>query len=228
MTKPKIITFISADIKIYDWSDPGIGRHLAYMSVTAVVFLILLVIIEYQLQAKARRMLKDNWPKIKRMPPRLWAVLKEIPPKIGKRMKQIKMEVQAKVQGIPSKVWSSIKSIPSKTVHMVNRLRSCNVETDPETNQQDEVDQSNASESTSGEPTRDKETSRLPPKVDSEIINIENVDDVTREKMEIQNMTEDEMKHYSLVLRNLTKYYGTVLAVNDISLKIGRYVSMFQ
>lgn len=43
----------SPDFNIYDWNEPGIGRHLIYMAVSGVVYFVLLFMIEYRVFSKA-------------------------------------------------------------------------------------------------------------------------------------------------------------------------------
>ncbi|KAB0796441.1 hypothetical protein PPYR_10502 [Photinus pyralis] len=53
---------------------------------------------------------------------------------------------------------------------------------------------------------------------------IENEDsDVITEKEKIQNMSAEEIKEHSLVLKDVTKYYKNFLAVNRICLSVNRY-----
>lgn len=46
--------------------------------------------------------------------------------------------------------------------------------------------------------------------------------DVQNEKIKINKMVTDDFRAYSLVLRNLTKYYGNFLAVNRICVAVER------
>lgn len=56
---------------------------------------------------------------------------------------------------------------------------------------------------------------RKPPKL------LETIDDdVSEEKRRIDTMSKEEKKAHSLVLHNLTKFFGTFLAVNQISVGI--------
>lgn len=42
-------------MNIYDWDEPGIGRSLTYMAITAITFFIILWIIEYRIISTVRR-----------------------------------------------------------------------------------------------------------------------------------------------------------------------------
>jgi ATP-binding cassette, subfamily A (ABC1), member 3 len=45
-------------------------------------------------------------------------------------------------------------------------------------------------------------------------------DDVQREKEKISKMEHREIENKNLVLKDMTKYYGSFLAVNQISLSV--------
>lgn len=47
-------------------------------------------------------------------------------------------------------------------------------------------------------------------------------DDVIAEKVLINNMTEDELRSESMVMKNISKYYGHFCAVNKVSVSIKR------
>lgn len=187
---------------LYDWQDPGIGFPLTFMFLTAIVCFIILAIIEFQVVARIVRGLTSIWPKAKRLPSRLLPILMEIFQKAKIKSKQIQL----------SKVAPAIKQIPSKLKRLTNPKRP------PKELLLNELDQIDDDNEVKGIILR-----YLPPITVPEVINIDKNDDVTREKMEVHDMTDDEMRHYGVVLRNLTKYYGTFLAVNGISLKIEKY-----
>lgn len=44
--------------------------------------------------------------------------------------------------------------------------------------------------------------------------------DVKLEKAIISNMTKDQMKQYSLVVKDMSKFYGKYLAVNQLSVSV--------
>jgi ABC-type glutathione transport system ATPase component len=51
--------------------------------------------------------------------------------------------------------------------------------------------------------------------------NPEDMDDDVREESEkIQMMTDDELRKGNLVLKGISKYYGTHLAVNQLNLRV--------
>lgn len=48
-------------------------------------------------------------------------------------------------------------------------------------------------------------------------------DDVQAEKNKVAQMTENEIPTHNLVMRDVTKYYGGFLAVNQLSVMIDKY-----
>lgn len=51
--------------------------------------------------------------------------------------------------------------------------------------------------------------------------------DVQNEKDKVNDMTDDELEDYNLVVRNLTKFYGIKAAVKELCFAIERYMSIF-
>lgn len=48
--------------------------------------------------------------------------------------------------------------------------------------------------------------------------------DVDKEKKKVEQLTNDDIKTYNLVLKNLTKFYGDFSAVNQLSIALKRFV----
>lgn len=51
-------------------------------------------------------------------------------------------------------------------------------------------------------------------------------DDVANEKQKVSEMTTTDLQLHNLVLRDLSKYYGNFLAVNQLSIAIKQWVSV--